>query len=98
MGPVHKNRGAVRLGADRDQRAGPDNPRKNKKGQEGKQDDKAVDTSQIYPGPDAEYGFKADLFEGFRLRCHGCFVFPVFVPHTGIIGKEPYLVNERDSC
>jgi hypothetical protein len=97
MGPVHKNRGAVRFGADRDQGAGPDNPRKEKKGKEDGEDGQAIDTGQIDAGPDAKDRFKAQLFKGFRLRGGGYFVFPVF-PHTRIIGKGVYLVNERNSC
>jgi hypothetical protein len=97
MGPVHKDSGAVRLGSDRKKDAGPGNSRKNKGRKKDEQDDKTVDAGQIYPRPDAEYGFKAYLSESFRPRRDGLLVFPVCVPHTGIIEKPPYLVNKRDS-
>jgi hypothetical protein len=98
MGPVHKDRGAVRLGPCRDKSAGPDDPRKKKQGKKDTQDDKTVDPRQIYSGPDAKYRFKAYLFKGFRFRRGGALFFSVFIPHIGIIGKAPCLVNERNSC
>jgi hypothetical protein len=82
MGAVHNHRSAVRFGTDRDKSAGPGNSRKEKEGKKDEQDDKAIEAGQIYAGPDAEYRFKMYLFEGFRLRRGGPFVFPVFVPHT----------------